>query len=93
MNTSSVDTLILNEENIKIKGRDYFFLSLSIIIMVFPLLIKIFLYIYKIIIQKRYDNGEIINNLIINEEKNEIDIKKETEIISGKKFKLYNLQI
>ena len=85
MNTSSVDTLILNDENIQIKSLDYFYLSLSFIIMVFPLLIKFFLAIYKIIIQKRQDNnGEIINKLIINEKGNKSNLTKENEIISGK---------
>ena len=53
MNTSKTETIILNYENIKLKIKDYFYFILSILIMIFPLLIKFFLFIYKNIKAKK----------------------------------------
>ena len=79
MSTSSVETLILNDETIKVKKMDYGYFAISVFIMIFPLIIKFFLKISEFIIKKKH-KSEIFNKLINVKDDESDNPMKETQI-------------
>ena len=52
MTSSTVETLIFDKESVELKSKDYLYFIISVIIMIFPFLIKLILIFSKIIIEK-----------------------------------------
>ena len=63
MDNSNIDSMILNDENLKIKPIDFIYFCIIILIISFPIIIKLFLTIYQKIKRKNYVRSSIINNL------------------------------
>ena len=94
MNTSSVDSFYMDAENIKVKSKDYLYFILNLIIIFFPLLIKLFLKFCQFRYEKLYKKSEIINynEPIVNTRKKSDEIIKENNSnISIKYPKNYEL--
>ena len=88
MTTSTVKTLIFDKESVELRRKDYLYFTISVIIMIFPFLIKLILIFSKIIIEKNHKKSEIINKLICDDDSSiSINNKKnhENKIIREKK--------
>ena len=88
MTTSTVKTLIFDKESVELRRKDYLYFTISVIIMIFPFLIKLILIFSKIMIEKNQKKSEIINKLISDDDSSiSINNKKEHEnkIIREKK--------
>ena len=84
----TVETLIFDKESVELKSKDYLYFIISVIIMIFPFLIKLILIFSKIMIEKNQKKSEIINKLISDDDSSiSINNKKEHEnkIIREKK--------
>ena len=68
MTSSTVQTLIFDKESVELKSKDYLYFIISVIIMIFPFLIKLILIFSKIIIEKNHKKSEIINKLICDDD-------------------------
>ena len=93
MDNATVDSLILDSENLEVKTEDYLYFGISFIIIMLPLLIKLFLFLYGKIMIKRYDKKGIINkltlendNININNEPKKADIIEESKKNNSLKY-------
>ena len=87
---TNIQAIILNKNKVELKSSDYSIGIFSILILLIPIFIKIFLMISKCIINRRNKNIDKINNLISldkdNKQKNKNESHKGKEyIISNKK--------
>ena len=80
MNTSTIDSFWLKKEDIQIENKDYFNFSINALILTFPLLINLFLIIYKKIFDKKHQKSVIINKLNLEKGKENSVLKTDTEI-------------
>ena len=78
MNTSEINTFNIKDN--KFLPREYFYCILSIILILSPLIIRIFIFLYKIIQSKRYEN----ENKLINVQENSSTNSKKAKLISEK---------
>ena len=93
MNSSTIQSFILEKDNLSIKAEDYLFFTISLILIMMPLIINIFLVLNEKMLIKKYNKSKIINKLKEenkddkgkNEEK-EIKILDENEDKSASEF-------
>ena len=89
MNNSTITSFILDEDNSRIEAKDYFLFAISIILLMIPLIINIFLVLSKKILIKKYNKSIIIKELkkesLDDKEKNK---EKEIKILDENEDKL-----
>ena len=87
MNTekSTIDSIILDAETLKIKPIDYIYFLLTILIFALPLIIKLFLIIYEKIKRKNYLRSSIVNNLTIDKKDKDDNNSNRDKIIQKRK--------
>ena len=91
MNTSNIQTYILSSEN-EFYVEEYLICYFSLLIIAIPILIIIFLFLYRIIKTKISNRGEILYQLKPNQINDENEVKRDktlfstTEVVEPKKF-------
>ena len=85
---TSITTIILSKDNIKLVPKDYVLGIFSLIIVLIPIIIKIGLVISKLIIEKKNNKEQKINKLISDKKSSKISMKNENELKSTKKSNL-----
>ena len=84
MNSSSVNSFFLDKDKVKLNNMDYLYFSISIIIILFPVLIYIFLKIYEKTVLQNHKKSEITYQLNIDNEEENYRINDSKESIIPK---------
>ena len=84
INNSNIDSFYLDKEGIQITDKDRLYFFFSVLVIIFPLIIKLFLFIANIIIEKKYSKGIIVNKLSTDKDKIINDTKKEDKMIEAR---------
>ena len=82
LETATIDSIVLDREKIEISKNDYINCIVIIFILLIPLIIRLFLLIYKICKKKKHLEKGIINRLTLTNENKSFSIQKTEEIIN-----------